>query len=234
MKVPIVHRYQEMGVGIIVGPDSQWDSGIGTYLGLCSLVNRISHTLVNCSSLSAFAKFLKEGERERNRTIPEVLPIHISAIRRRPFKMSTRIGLSTPVLAPLLPVTGTFAAPFAAYFTFLSCRVVYHRFQEKYFTGDPDAESHKKLYLANRCHQNFIENVPLSLALAAFAELNGGNRKSLTYALGALFVSRVLHSDFGLINGLSLGRPIGYWGSLAITSYLGVYAAYLVKGYWGF
>ncbi|KAI0386100.1 membrane-associated, eicosanoid/glutathione metabolism protein [Hypomontagnella monticulosa] len=150
--------------------------------------------------------------------------------------MSTAIGLSTPVLAPLLPITGTFALPFSAYFTFLSSRVVYYRLKDKHYVGDnssKDNDLSNPLYLAGRCHQNFIENVPLALILAAFAELNGGNRKTLTAALSALLTFRILHVELGLITGMGIGRPIGYYGSMGTIVSLGFYAAYLVKGYWG-
>ncbi|KAI2470424.1 membrane-associated, eicosanoid/glutathione metabolism protein [Annulohypoxylon bovei var. microspora] len=150
--------------------------------------------------------------------------------------MSTAIGLSTPVLAPLLPISGTFALPFSAYFTFLSYRVVHHRLADKQYLGDnssKDGDLNNKLYLATRCHQNFIENVPLALVLAAFAELNGGNRKALTAALSALLAFRIVHVEAGLMNGLGIGRPIGYWGTFVTIATLGGYAAFLVKGYWG-
>ncbi|KAI1762501.1 membrane-associated, eicosanoid/glutathione metabolism protein [Hypoxylon sp. FL1150] len=150
--------------------------------------------------------------------------------------MSTVIGLSTPVLAPLVPIAGTFALPFSAYFTFLSYRVVHYRLKDEQYLGDNSSKTgdlNNKLYLAGRCHQNFVENVPLGITLAALAELNGGNRKMITAALSALLAFRVLHVEAGLINGMGLGRPVGYWGTLATIASLGGYAAYLVKGYWG-
>lgn len=49
------------------------------------------------------------------------------------------------------------------------------------------------LFLASRAHANFVENVPLALVLSLLAELNGGNRKVLNYALGTLFVLRIAH-----------------------------------------
>ncbi|KAI1469349.1 MAPEG family-domain-containing protein [Daldinia caldariorum] len=151
--------------------------------------------------------------------------------------MTTSVGITAQGLAPLLPVTGSFALPFSAYFTFLSLRVVYHRLKDQCYIGDNSSKNNdlnNKLYLASRCHQNFTENVPIALIIAAFAELNGANQKTLSNALTALLTFRVLHAELGLINGLGLGRPIGYWGSMATTLWLGGYTAYLVKGYWGF
>ncbi|KAI5926584.1 membrane-associated, eicosanoid/glutathione metabolism protein [Camillea tinctor] len=160
--------------------------------------------------------------------------------------MTTRVGLSTPVLAPLLPVTGTFALPFTGYFLLLSFRVVRERLRDEYYLGDNSAVTREgakgrqaansnKLFLATRCHQNFVENVPLALALAAVAELNGADRRSLTAALGALLAFRVLHVELGIQRrgGLGLGRPIGYYGTVVAMGGLAGYAAYLVKGYWG-
>ncbi|OTA60432.1 hypothetical protein K449DRAFT_423563 [Hypoxylon sp. EC38] len=148
--------------------------------------------------------------------------------------MSTVLGFSTPVLAPLLPISGTFALPFSAYFTLLSYRVVHYRLRDKQYLGDnssKNADPNNELYLAIRCHENFIENVPVGLILAAFAELNGGNRRVLTAALSALLTFRILHVELGLINGMGIGRPIGYWGTFATIASLGVYASYLAKGY---
>jgi uncharacterized membrane protein YecN with MAPEG domain len=87
-----------------------------------------------------------------------------------------------------------------------------------------------------RCHHNFIENVPLALLLAGIVELNGGNRKALNAALGALLLFRILHVEFGLKgpgnNGF--GRAVGFFGTGVYLIGMAGYAAYLVKGYWGF
>ncbi|OTB17861.1 hypothetical protein K445DRAFT_315599 [Daldinia sp. EC12] len=151
--------------------------------------------------------------------------------------MSTTVGITAQGLAPLLPITGSFALPFSVYFSFLSTRVVYHRLKDQFFVGDNSSKNNdpnNRLYLATRCHQNFIENVPIALIVAAFAELNGANQKTLSNALTALLTFRILHVELGLINGLGLGRPIGYYGTMITTLWLSGYSAYLVKGYWGF
>lgn len=136
----------------------------------------------------------------------------------------------------MIAVTGTFALPFSAYFTFLSLRVVGHRLKEKKYLGDnasKNADPTDKLYLATRCHVNFLENAPLGLMLAAFAELNGGSRKVITAALSAFLAFRIIHAELGLITGMGIGRPVGYYGSMVTIGGLAGYAAYLVKGYWG-
>lgn len=83
---------------------------------------------------------------------------------------------------------------------------------------------------------NFAENVPLALGLASIVELNGGSRKALTAALSALFVFRVLHAEFGIMarNYMGPGRPAGHFGTQGVIAGLAGYAAWLVKGYWGF
>ena len=90
--------------------------------------------------------------------------------------------------------------------------------------------------MAARCHNNFVENVPLALLLAGIVELNGGNRKVLNGALGALLLIRIVHVEFGLKapgnNGF--GRAVGFFGTQGFMAGMAGYAAYLVKGYWGF
>ena len=140
--------------------------------------------------------------------------------------------------------------PFALFGTLLNWRVVAHRLADKHYLGDNSAKAtdgqqaaaaaaapgKNGLFLATRCHQNFLENVPLALVLAATAELNGGNRQYLTAALGSLLALRVAHTELGLRrqDAMGVGRPIGYFGTLAVQVGLAGYAAYLVKGYWGF
>ena len=85
------------------------------------------------------------------------------------------------------------------------------------------------------CHRNYVENVPLALLLAGIVELNGGDRKALNTALGVLLLLRIVHVEFGLKgpNNVGFGRAIGYFGTQSYMVGMAVYAAYLVKGYWG-
>lgn len=78
--------------------------------------------------------------------------------------------------------------------------------------------------------------MPLALALAGLAEINGANRKVITGALSALFTLRILHTEFGIMGpeGMGPGRPVGYFGTMGVLGGLAGYAAYLVKAYWGF
>lgn len=140
-------------------------------------------------------------------------------------------------------MTGTFALPFTAYYSLLSLRTVRERLEKRLYLGDTSStagsDSHAfkddKLYLLTRAHTNFVENVPLAFILATLAEVNGGNRKVLSWFLGSFFVLRVLHADFGILQqGMGGGRSIGYWGSVGLLSAMAGYATFLVKGYWGF
>ena len=87
-----------------------------------------------------------------------------------------------------------------------------------------------------RSHENFAENVPLALFLASVVELNGGDRRVLTGGLATLLIARIIHVELGLRAPKSTGngRPVGHLTSLGTILGLAGYAAYLVKGYWGF
>ncbi|KAL8995936.1 MAG: hypothetical protein Q9169_004437 [Polycauliona sp. 2 TL-2023] len=158
--------------------------------------------------------------------------------------MSSTIGLGVPV-PKMLPVTGIWTVPFTAYLLLLSNRVVYQRVKNKQWIGDKlnstkggtgDAENPDPLFLENRCHLNFLENVPLAFVMAAIAELNGADRSVLSYAMAALFALRVGHVEIGLRGKgtMASGRPLGLFGTQGFMAGMAVYTAYLVKGYWGY
>ena len=92
------------------------------------------------------------------------------------------------------------------------------------------------LQLASRSHNNFTENIPWALLLAVVVELNGGNRKALNGSLGALLLLRILHVELGLLGPKTnaFGRPVAYLGTQGYLAGMAGYAAYLIKGYWGF
>ncbi|KAF1362481.1 hypothetical protein EJ07DRAFT_153385 [Lizonia empirigonia] len=114
--------------------------------------------------------------------------------------MATKIGLgvSMPLLAP---ATAIWAAPFAAYYVFLQNRIVYHRLKSSTYMGDSSDKTQgvkDPLYVATRAQLNFAENVPLALAIALLAELNGANR----------------HVEAGLMkDSKGAGRIVGYYGT---------------------
>ncbi|KAF3761723.1 hypothetical protein M406DRAFT_342457 [Cryphonectria parasitica EP155] len=144
--------------------------------------------------------------------------------------------------AKLLPVTGGFALPFTVYLLWLSARCVWIRNSSDAFSGGARAakkteqsNGYNDLQVATRAHANFVENVPLALVLAGTAELNGANRTALSVVLGGLFILRVLHAELGLFRpgSMSVGRPLGYFGTCALLGGLAWYNACLVGDYWG-
>ncbi|KAL8709166.1 MAG: hypothetical protein Q9220_006046 [cf. Caloplaca sp. 1 TL-2023] len=140
-------------------------------------------------------------------------------------------------------VTGTWTLPFTAYLLLLTNRVVYQRIKNKQWIGshidpkkDGDSDNPDPLFLESRCHMNFLENVPLAFVLAAIAELNGGNRTVLNYAMAALFAVRIGHVEIGLRGKgtMASGRPLGLFATQGVLAGLAAYGTYLVKGYWGY
>ncbi|KAI9893401.1 MAG: hypothetical protein M1814_006698 [Vezdaea aestivalis] len=154
--------------------------------------------------------------------------------------MTTNIGLGVPI-SKLLPVTSTFALPLTAYFAYLSFSVIAIRMNRKVAIGDTTKKSEEDksaidpLQLAIRCHGNFTENVPLGLLLAAFAELNGADRRVLTGILSLFVAARVAHVEVGLKGhrSLGIGRAAGHTTTLGVLVGLAGYSAWIVRGYWG-
>ncbi|KAL2426097.1 hypothetical protein ABEF95_010884 [Exophiala dermatitidis] len=160
--------------------------------------------------------------------------------------MSIPVGLTVP---KLLPVTGTFAPAFGAYFALLAFRVSFARQATKTTLGERSRHSSKaqadagaasveedSLLIATRSHANLVENVPFALLIASIVELNGGDRRALTASLAGLLLARIVHVEFGLRakGAVGWGRPVGTLSTLGIIVGLSSYAAYLVKSYWGF
>jgi len=146
----------------------------------------------------------------------------------------------------LLPVTGSFAPAFAAYYFLLNMRVSLSRVETDTMIGtepsktkasSKDSKSDSNSLLLNsRCQGNFVENVPLALLLASIVEVNGGSRRLLTGSLGALLFFRIVHVEFGLRvpGNKGWGRPLGHFGTMGWMLGMSSYGAWLVKSYWGF
>ena len=131
---------------------------------------------------------------------------------------ATTLGLGT-----VLPVTGTFAIPLVVTSSLLSLNVVKTRIDLNTWQGDktitsggkesagikqPDGNSYDPLLMATRVHANLVENMPITLILAALAEINGADRKKLTTVLAAFTLIRISHV-VGLTQGTQLFRAIG-------------------------
>ncbi|KAI2617643.1 membrane-associated, eicosanoid/glutathione metabolism protein [Hypomontagnella submonticulosa] len=134
-----------------------------------------------------------------------------------------------------LPVTGTFAFPFALYYLWLAFRVGLQRLRQRVVIGDRVPATGEKstgldpLLQATRAQQNFNEYVPLALFLAATAELNSADPTWLTGTLAVLFGLRLLHAELGIMmpNGLGIGRPIGFYGTSLVMLWLGGWSTWL-------
>ncbi|KAI0893839.1 membrane-associated, eicosanoid/glutathione metabolism protein [Annulohypoxylon nitens] len=163
--------------------------------------------------------------------------------------MTTQPGLH-------LPVTGVFALPFAAYYTFLSARVVVQRLKQRVAIGDcvpsspassspspPPSSTNTTpsgihtsadpLLRSTRSQQNFAEFVPFALLLSTIAEANNAiTPRALKLALSTLLAARVLHVEAGILRegAMGLGRPVGFYSTLGVIGWLGWAAG---RGVWG-
>jgi uncharacterized membrane protein YecN with MAPEG domain len=123
-------------------------------------------------------------------------------------------------LGKVLPVTGSFAIPLVVTSSLLSLNVVKTRIDLNTWQGDkvigkdqpgvkqPDGNTYDPLLMATRIHANMVENMPLTLVLAALAEINGADRKKLTMVLAAFTVIRLSHV-VGLSQALQPARALG-------------------------
>ena len=101
------------------------------------------------------------------------------------------------------------------------------RMQKKIYLGDG---GDPEMLSAIRAHGNFIEYVPLCLALIYFASDYYGYWPVAIASL-VLLISRVLHAG-GLLGFIPLGRTIGAAGTtiiLAAASAMCVYAGFTLK-----
>ncbi|KAI9807213.1 MAG: hypothetical protein M1825_005931 [Sarcosagium campestre] len=156
--------------------------------------------------------------------------------------MSTANSLGLNPVA-LLPVTGTWAAPFTAYMIFLSIRVSKLRDERKVpignrCTGADTKENSDPLYLAIRAHANYAEYVPYAFVLAGLAEANGAKSIALNTILGVFFAARLVHTEIGMLGkdkkSMASGRFAGAFLTLLTLLSLSGYNLYLSKSFWGF
>jgi uncharacterized protein len=101
------------------------------------------------------------------------------------------------------------------------------RMQKKIYLGDG---GDPEMLSAIRAHGNFMEYVPLCLALIYFASDYYGYWPVAVASL-VLLISRVLHAG-GLLGFIPLGRTIGAAGTtiiLAAASAMCVYAGFTLK-----
>lgn len=168
-------------------------------------------------------------------------------------------------LGKVLPVAGSFAIPLVVTSSLLSLNVVKTRIDLNTWEGDkvigkeqagikqPDGNTYDPLLIATRVHANAVENIPLTLILAALAEINGADRKKLTTVL-AVFTALRLSHVIGLTKASQGARALGtlkmvdnflsfeqrtnwssgYFGSQGIQLGLAAWIGLLTRDYWGF
>ncbi|KAF2397602.1 hypothetical protein EJ06DRAFT_481950 [Trichodelitschia bisporula] len=130
-------------------------------------------------------------------------------------------------IRPFLPTTGAWAFPFTAYYILLSFRTAYQRRKYYVIAGNRVSASpayagafpnlaDDPLHTAVRAEANYMDNIPLALILAALAEANGAEKRTLGWAMGALLAFRVAHAELGLFwkGRAGLGRIVGYYGTV--------------------
>ena len=103
------------------------------------------------------------------------------------------------------------------------------RMQKKIYLGDG---GDPEMLTAIRTHGNFMEYVPLCLALIYFASDYYGYWPVAITSL-VLLIARVLHAG-GLLGFMPLGRTIGAAGTtivLVVASAMCVYAGFTLKQY---
>lgn len=126
-------------------------------------------------------------------------------------------------LGKILPVTGSFAIPLVALHSLLALNIVKQRIDLNTWQGDktitkdgkegagikqPDGNTYDPLLIATRVHANLMENAPITLVLAALAELNGADRGRLTMVLAAFTGLRISHV-IGLTQATQAARALG-------------------------
>ena len=78
-----------------------------------------------------------------------------------------------------------------------------------------------------RVQANFVENVPLALALLLIVELGGVGAAAVHWLGGSLVILRMLHAwGLGTYEGANYPRLIGAQGTFLLLSILGVTAIY--------
>ena len=121
---------------------------------------------------------------------------------------------------PILPISTLYIVVFSLLFMVFTFRVGIVRKR----TGISFLDGGNELLLRRmRGHANFVETVPLALALIALTEANGAS-DTFTHSLGlTLLVSRLMHYITLQVSPHALTRPV---------SMLGTFAVYLVASGW--
>ena len=127
------------------------------------------------------------------------------------------------VVAPV--ITSFYAGVLGVLAVILTIQVIVQRVQLGIEFGDGG-----KITMAQsiRAHANFIEHVPLSLLILAFAEVMGGN-VLIIHGLGIILLLARLLSAIGLSRSLgpSFARQSGASATLLVIALASLYAIFL-------
>ena len=126
----------------------------------------------------------------------------------------------------ILPVTLCLAAAAALVNMWLGMRTGKLRGVHKISVGDGGNE---QLLRRMRAQSNFIEQVPLTLALVAAVELAGKGGQWLAPAAGVFILGRIAHG-IGMDGNFNAGRGIGMLTSMIFQLALAVVAVLAVLG----
>ena len=118
-----------------------------------------------------------------------------------------------------IPITAVFTGVFALMLVFLSARVTLLRRSKKISLSDG---GDRAMTTAIRVQGNFIEYVPMALALMALIEAMGG-RPWAVYLFGALLVLARLAHALGLYSSVFPARVFGTSVTWALLAFGGLY-----------
>ena len=126
-----------------------------------------------------------------------------------------------------LPITGIYIVIFSLLFMVFTIRVGLVRVRTGISFLDGGNET---LLRRMRAQGNFIETVPLALALIALTEINGASATFVHSMAATLLIARILHYVTLQVKPLALTRAVGMLGTFA--AYLGCCGWLLSKAFW--
>lgn len=125
-----------------------------------------------------------------------------------------------------LPITSIYVALFGLLFMVFTIRVGLVRVATGISFLDGGNE---KLLRRMRAHGNFIETVPLALALIALTEINGASTIFVHSMAATLLAARLIHYVTLQVKPLAFTRALGMIGTMSV--YLGTAGWLLYKAF---
>lgn len=112
-----------------------------------------------------------------------------------------------------LPITSVYVAVFGLLFMLFTIRVGLVRMR----TGISFMDGGNEILLRRiRAHGNFIETVPLALALIALTEINGASAIFVHGMAATLLIARLIHYVTLQVKPLAPSRAVGMLGTFAV------------------